>query len=291
MAVFSARLQDSPATCMQTAHRMQLRHRKTVVLSSHATLGDSAMIRSSTRSARGENLQVCLVELDPLAALVPATGTDLPKRTHNDDRLGGVVAFAGRVVSGRFSTMIGNGNQTIEGQRVPLTSTIAELSELLRQNEELRQRLESASRRATEDAELQLRRLGADLHDGPAQLLALALLKLDLLPEGSAESPGEREMIRSVLQDAMSEIRDISAGLALPTIDKLSLAQAAHCRCHGTRTPDLDPGIRASFPPAPSTFRTPSSFVSAGSCRKGSATHSSMPAVSDRPCRQAGPTR
>ena len=119
-----------------------------------------------------------------------------------------------------------NGNQAIEGQRVPSASRIAELSELLRQNEELRQRLESASRRATEDAELQLRRLGADLHDGPAQLVALALLKLDLLPEDGAESPGERQMIRSVLEDAMSEIRDISAGLALPAIDKLSLAQA-----------------------------------------------------------------
>jgi signal transduction histidine kinase len=107
-----------------------------------------------------------------------------------------------------------------------LAARIAELSGLLRQNEELRQGLELASRRATEDTELQLRRLGADLHDGPAQLLALALLKLDLLPEGSPESPGEREMIRNVLQDAMSEIRDISAGLALPTIDRLSLAQA-----------------------------------------------------------------
>ena len=107
-----------------------------------------------------------------------------------------------------------------------LAARIAELSGLLRQNEELRQRLELASRRATEDTELQLRRLGADLHDGPAQLLALALLKLDLLPEGGAESPGERQMIRSVLEDAMSEIRDISAGLALPAIDKLSLAQA-----------------------------------------------------------------
>ena len=122
--------------------------------------------------------------------------------------------------------MIANGNQTIEGQHVPSASTIAELSELLRQNEELRQRLESVSRRAAEDAELQLRRLGADLHDGPAQLVALALLKLDLLPEDGAENPGERQMIRSVLEDAMSEIRDISAGLALPAIGKLSLAQA-----------------------------------------------------------------
>ena len=33
-------------------------------------------------------------------------------------------------------------------------------------------------------------------------------------------------MIRSVLHDAMSEIRDISAGLALPEIEKLGLAQA-----------------------------------------------------------------
>jgi signal transduction histidine kinase len=140
----------------------------------------------------------------------------------------GLVAHREHGASPEFDS---NCLQGKEGAKAPneagsLAARIAELSGLLRQNEELRQRLESASRRAAEDTELQLRRLGADLHDGPAQLLALALLKLDLLPEGSAESPGEREMIRSVLQDAMSEIRDISAGLALPTIDRLSLAQA-----------------------------------------------------------------
>jgi signal transduction histidine kinase len=142
--------------------------------------------------------------------------------------------FSGQVAHREHGASTEFDRQCLEGKEGPapqneagsLAARIAELSGLLRQNEELRQRLESASRRAGEDAELQLRRLGADLHDGPAQLLALALLKLDLLPEGNPESLGEREMIRSVLQDAMSEIRDISAGLALPTIERLSLAQA-----------------------------------------------------------------
>jgi signal transduction histidine kinase len=183
------------------------------------------MIRPSTRGAREKDLQVCRVDVDPLAAPAPATDTARPKRPPNGECLGGVMSPGG-LVDTRGKACIANGSRTIEGQHVPLESRNSALSELLRQNEDLRQRLESVVRRATEDAERQLRRLGADLHDGPAQLLALALLKLDLLAEDSEEMPGERQMIRSVLQDALSEIRNISAGLALPAIDKLSLAQA-----------------------------------------------------------------
>ena len=147
------------------------------------------------------------------------------KRKQEDASLEGVIlgALAGLVVLAALYVIVANGNRTIETQRVSLAKRIAQLSELLQQNEELRLRVQTASRRSAEDAELQLRRLGSDLHDGPAQLLALALLKLDRLSE---EGPNAQEMIRSVLNDAMSEIRDISAGLALPEIEQLSLAQA-----------------------------------------------------------------
>ncbi len=78
----------------------------------------------------------------------------------------------------------------------------------------------------SDEQEIGLRRLGADLHDGVGQLLALALLKLDGLFGEVKERPEEFESIRALLHDAMAEIRDMAAGLALPEIEKLSLADA-----------------------------------------------------------------
>jgi signal transduction histidine kinase len=63
-----------------------------------------------------------------------------------------------------------------------------------------------------------LRRISADLHDGPAQLLALASLRLG---EGTGNDPGEVARIRSTLDEAMQEIRDICRGLTLPKIDAM----------------------------------------------------------------------
>ena len=60
-----------------------------------------------------------------------------------------------------------------------LTERVAELSALLAQNRTLRQRVQKASRRASAINERYLRRIGADLHDGPAQLVALAALRMD----------------------------------------------------------------------------------------------------------------
>jgi signal transduction histidine kinase len=129
------------------------------------------------------------------------------------------------IIAGLY-TIVSKGSKTIETQRTSLADRIALLSNLLQQNEELRRRVQQASRRSAEDAELHLRRLGCDLHDGPAQLLALALLKLDQL-FGSVTGPSEdHTSVRSVLNDAMSEIRDISAGLALPEIEELPLTEA-----------------------------------------------------------------
>ena len=59
-----------------------------------------------------------------------------------------------------------------------------------------------------------LRRIGADLHDGPAQQMGFAALRLDALrqavgPKGSASVD---EVARAV-KDAISEIRTISRGL------------------------------------------------------------------------------
>jgi tetratricopeptide (TPR) repeat protein len=70
-------------------------------------------------------------------------------------------------------------NETINQQRQELERKVVELHQLLEQNENLRQRLVLAAKRNTTLNERFLRRLSAELHDGPAQDLGYALIKLD----------------------------------------------------------------------------------------------------------------
>jgi signal transduction histidine kinase len=72
-----------------------------------------------------------------------------------------------------------------------------------------------------------LRRTGADLHAGPGQALALALLRLDAIHQQcdcGCLVENELETLRSAVSDAMSDLRAIAAGLRLPELGPLSVA-------------------------------------------------------------------
>src|SRR5690606_32547563 len=73
-------------------------------------------------------------------------------------------------------------------------------------------------------AERSLRRLSADLHDGPGQLLAFALLRLDA---ATAKIPPSEDIrsVREALNEAMREVRNLSRGAALPELDRLDAEQ------------------------------------------------------------------
>ncbi len=72
------------------------------------------------------------------------------------------------------------------------------------------------------------------MHDGPAQLISVALLHLEdpvLAGDGLHQSLGSdaaenRSSVRAVLNEALRDIRNIAAGLAVPEIDGLSLTAA-----------------------------------------------------------------
>ncbi|MBN9220093.1 MAG: sensor histidine kinase [Mesorhizobium sp.] len=140
-----------------------------------------------------------------------------------------------------LSGIVLRGSRTIDDQRGALRRQVSELQGLVTQNSALRHRVQRASRRATALNERYLRRIGADLHDGPAQLVALAALRLDSPAfSGHGESPAEVAMIRKTLEEAMREIRGICTGLVLPQIetaaatDILRLAVEEHERRTGT---------------------------------------------------------
>lgn len=139
-----------------------------------------------------------------------------------------VAAFT-TIFFGLLSIIVLRGSRTIESQRRALNDRIDELSALLRQNEALRARVQRATQRATSLNESYLRRIGADLHDGPAQLVAYASLRLDSPKLADPRTPAEeREAsltnIKTSLDDAMAEIRAICSGLMLPHIETDSLA-------------------------------------------------------------------
>jgi len=155
-----------------------------------------------------------------------------------------------------LSSITFRGSRIIDSQQQRLKERVQDLSEL-------RLRVENASRKTTEINEHYLRRIGSDLHDGPSQLIALALLKMDLLKQqvaklnGSAETH-EIDITRDALTEALDEIRNISAGLAMPEIEGLSVNQTLHkvVTAHQRRS-----GTRVSLTGEKSTERVPHSIL------------------------------
>ncbi|MCB1336147.1 MAG: two-component sensor histidine kinase [Maritimibacter sp.] len=116
------------------------------------------------------------------------------------------------------------GGRTIDRQRKMLEHQLVETRAMSQQNAELKRRVVAASSRAAAQTERAQRQLGADLHDGPGQHLALAALRLDALLPEDARGSEDATAVRSALDQAMTEIRALSRGLALPDLDAIGMA-------------------------------------------------------------------
>jgi len=132
-------------------------------------------------------------------------------------------------------------SNTIVAQQTLLSADVVRLQELLAQNQELSDHLRRASEGVATITERFLRRLSAELHDGPAQDLSLALLYFGsadaastaaastVAPAGgSIPSPEARThvLVQQALQRALSELRAIATGLGIPELEHLSLSAA-----------------------------------------------------------------
>ena len=128
-----------------------------------------------------------------------------------------VVVVATLAAYGLLMGIVRSGGVVIKRQREALRTQVDQLTNLLSDNENLGERLRLAVRRTTEINEKLLRRVSADLHDGPAQLLSLALLRLDALPNAiDADRHNEATSLvtelRTALQESLTELRHISRG-------------------------------------------------------------------------------
>lgn len=127
--------------------------------------------------------------------------------------------------------IVKRGSDTIRRQEVALTRQVAELTGLLEENAILSERVNSAAQRTTTLNERAMRRVSADLHDGPGQMLSLAILRLDALRTRSAEgrpaTAADLTEVEEVLREAMTDMRGVAAGLRMPELASLDVEAVA----------------------------------------------------------------
>ncbi len=144
-----------------------------------------------------------------------------------------VAAVMGAVGLCLFAIVL-RGSTTIDRQ-------FAELARLSRRNLDLRLRAQQAAGRVAAGNDRTAKRIGADLHDGPAQLLGFAALRLDALRgavAADAKARAEIDAIERALRDALAEIRSVARGLSLPDIEQrpLDVLLRTLAETHGERS-------------------------------------------------------
>jgi signal transduction histidine kinase len=131
-----------------------------------------------------------------------------------------------------LSGFVRNASKTISHQQEELNKKLTQLTDLLVENQNLNERVRKASASVALLNESFLKRIGAELHDGPAQDLGLSILKLDsiigLLEKAlnttiDGKIIGDLSSIEISMQNALKEMRGIATGLSLPQLSDLDL--------------------------------------------------------------------
>lgn len=161
--------------------------------------------------------------------------------------------------------LVQRGSDTIGRQQRALAASVDQLTALLSQNASLHDRVRGAATRSTALNEQYLRRISADLHDGPAQDISVALLRLGSVARqaasplagapggraagggasggvavggGGGTADGDVATIEACLLRALRELRSIASGLRLPELESLSLTETVErvVQIHERRT-------------------------------------------------------
>ncbi len=162
----------------------------------------------------------------------PTTGLETEiRRAQNQSWLvlGGAMTAVYLLLAG----LVGRASRMIVNQQSALEGTVSQLRLLLDQNEKLNERVHRAAARTTALNEQYLRRISADLHDGPAQDLALALLRMDAVMDNiNPKVQEDFQTVRTAVSSAMKEVRSVSAGLRLPEIAPLNVEETVRRAVH-----------------------------------------------------------
>lgn len=151
-----------------------------------------------------------------------------------------IVIAVGTLILGGLYGIVARAARQIDSQQARLAQKVLELQEALEINEGLNERIRRASEKVSELNERFLRHLGAELHDGPAQLLGFATLNVERLRRWgkSKTAAALLDYQEQILKEAQGEIRQISKGLLLPDILELDLRSIVEraIKIHEART-------------------------------------------------------
>lgn len=116
-------------------------------------------------------------------------------------------------------------SKTVNMQQELLESNFARAAALAKRNNALRRAADRARLNAAVLNETYLASIGADIHDGPIQILSLMMLKL---PDSGPQSMRSDELARTIrkdleplIQHTLEELRNLSSGLVLPELEDL----------------------------------------------------------------------
>ena len=156
--------------------------------------------------------------------------SDLESEITSSQRTGWIIVGISTV--GMYLLLVG----LVKGASNTLSSQHRHLGQLAQANARLAERVQKAAAKKTETDEQLLMRIGHSLHDGPAQDLGLALLRIKSLRQGTVshlprgEIAADRvredfELVETALADALRETREISSDLHLPQLERLTLPE------------------------------------------------------------------
>ncbi|CUX70609.1 MULTISPECIES: sensor histidine kinase [Agrobacterium] len=120
-------------------------------------------------------------------------------------------------------------SRLIVRQKHAIEANLLNALDLWEQNDKLRKAADYARLEAGKLNEKILDQIGNDLHDGPVQVLTLINLRLsDMVAEQrTSGKPVDKELEKLLrfVSSVLVDLRKISAGLALPELDELSLSE------------------------------------------------------------------
>ena len=158
------------------------------------------------------------------------------------------------VIWGALFLVVLRGSRTIDAQ-------IVALRDMSVRNLALRLQIQEASARSATMGERALRQIGADLHDGPAQLMAFAALRLDALKSRAPDAALRADLVEvgGAVTEAITEIRNLSRGLSVPDLDRRDmrdvLESLADAHAARTGTAVRITGAQTELPDLPAAVR------------------------------------
>ena len=163
-----------------------------------------------------------------------------------------VVIVATLVTYLLLAGIVRRGSNTIANQGDELKAQVAHLTTLTSENRDLNERVRRAAAQSATVNERYLRRISSELHDGPAQDLGLALLRLDdviasnehcsvqsaAICQAQRITEDDLLTVQDSLRRALQDLRATATGLRLPELRDLPIAEAIKrvARLHERRT-------------------------------------------------------